>query len=230
MNSSESDAIWEQNYTKKGLKIKERLLNSREINHVGNLRDVVLKACKGKSVLDIGGAEHRFTAAFNPEQFMHGKICKVASKVTGVDIVPSAVKQLNKIGYNFVLMDATSDKYLGEKFDIVHMGDVIEHVNDPVALLRFAKRHLKKNGKILVATPNPYCISNILQLLKENTLVVNLEHTSWITPSMALEIGNRAKAKLEKYVVSEPGTKWKKMASFWMPIEFKASSYLYIFK
>ena len=56
----------------------------------------------------------------------------------------------NAKGFDFRHVDATSDVDLGDRFDRVFIGDVIEHVNDPVALLNFAKRHLQPNGRILV--------------------------------------------------------------------------------
>tara|TARA_B100000963_G_scaffold293822_1_gene264338 strand:+ start:10825 stop:11757 length:933 start_codon:yes stop_codon:yes gene_type:complete len=41
-----------------------------------------------------------------------------------------------------------------EKFDIITAFDVIEHVPDPLGLLKKLKRKLKKNGIILIYTPN----------------------------------------------------------------------------
>lgn len=42
-------------------------------------------------------------------------------------------------------------------FDYVHMGDLIEHVLDPVALLEESKRVLKQGGKLIIITPNMDC-------------------------------------------------------------------------
>lgn len=224
-----NDFDWQTAYNKKALQVYKTILGKRRINHKGNLRELVLKRCKGKNVLDIGGAEHRASAEENKEQFMHYKLKQVCKRIIGIDIVPSAVKELNKAGYHFLLMDATSNKYIGAKFDVIHLGDVIEHVDNPVALLRFAKRHLKPKGEILVATPNPYLLSTIMCVLKQSTYIANMEHTCWITPSMANEIGRRAGLEMKEYIVSEPATQWKKNLLRLCPIEFKSSSFLYIY-
>ncbi len=42
-------------------------------------------------------------------------------------------------------------------FSVIYLGDIIEHVVDPVALLKECKRILKKEGIIVISTPNMDC-------------------------------------------------------------------------
>ncbi len=208
--------------------VHDFLIKKRIINYNGNLKDLVISKLVNKTVLDIGVCEHDL-AHIKSENWAHGKICKVAKSCVGVDILPELVNKLNVNGYNVLCVDATSNKYLGKKFDIVNIGDVIEHVDDPVKLLKFAKRHIKKNGKIFVCTPNPYFILTILRLFKEETIVANLEHVSWITPSLALEISRRAGVNFENYYVSHPNSKLKKYLLWFLPIELKTATFVYVF-
>ncbi|VVB75806.1 Ubiquinone biosynthesis O-methyltransferase [uncultured archaeon] len=210
-------------------KAHEYLLAHRIINKKGNLKELVLKKIEGKRVLDIGICEHSI-AHIKSDSWSHRKISKLAKYCLGIDINKELISYLKKEGYNCMFADATSDKYLGEKFDIVNIGDVIEHVNDPVKLLKFAKRHLEKNGQILVSTPNPYFIGTILRIPAEGTVVANLEHISWVTPSLALELSRRAGLKLDSYYVSHPNSRIKKALLFWLPIELKGAVFLYVFK
>ena len=152
----------------------------------------------GMRVLDIGVVEHDISHIESPN-WKHQKIHQWASHVLGIDIIPAAVELLNARGFNVRQMDATSEEDLGEKFDRVVIGDVIEHVNHPVDLLKFAARHLVPGGRILVSTPNPYWIAFIWGTIRDGTLVTNADHVSWVSPSAALEIGRRAGLDLHEY-------------------------------
>ncbi|MEK6958769.1 MAG: class I SAM-dependent methyltransferase [archaeon] len=222
-----SDTPFDSNASDQVLKF---LLSHRIINKKGNLKDFVVRQMAGKDVLDIGACEHDLEHMNERSDWLHGKICAVAKSCKGVDILPKLVDKLNAEGYDFVLTDATSDTYLGKKFDVVNIGDVIEHVDDPVRLLKFAKRHLKKGGEIFVATPNPFFIKTIMLLFTQGTVVANLEHVSWVTPSLALEISRRAGVKLDRYYVSHPNSPLKKYLLWFLPMELKGAVFLYVFK
>ena len=53
------------------------------------------------------------------------------------------------------------------KFDAIHTFDVLEHVNNPIAVIEKAYSLLKKNGVIVVEVPNDF---NPLQKLAQKTL------------------------------------------------------------
>jgi SAM-dependent methyltransferase len=153
---------------------------------------------RGHVVLDIGAADHDETHA-EAVDWKHAKIVSWAARAVGVDVLPEQVTRLRNRGFDIRLVDATSDVDLGERFDRIFAGDVIEHVNDPVGLLRFAGRHLKPGGEILVKTPNPQFLAYIWRSLRDGTFIANAEHTCWIGPSMALELGRRSGLSLERY-------------------------------
>lgn len=149
-------------------------------------------------VLDIGVVEHVIERSFRHD-WRHERIRANASRTVGIDIIEDAVRALCERGYDVRLMDATSDEYLGERFSRVIIGDVIEHVDNPVALLRFAARHLAHDGLILCTTPNPFFIGHLVSGFRNPPFIANAEHISWITPTMAMEIGVRANLELSAY-------------------------------
>jgi len=153
-----------------------------------------------KRVLDIGVCEH-VVERMRSKNWKHKMIVKNAGYTLGVDILPELISELNQTGYNVVECDATSDVFLGEEFDVVHIGDVIEHVSSPILLIEFALRHLKEGGKVIVRTPNAYCFDYVYKNKKIGTDQSNLEHMFYILPTHALEIARRTDSVFSAYYV-----------------------------
>jgi 2-polyprenyl-3-methyl-5-hydroxy-6-metoxy-1,4-benzoquinol methylase len=67
------------------------------------------------------------------------------------------------------------DFHVDKKFENIILGHVLEHVDDPVFVLKHVKQFLKKNGVILAAVPNAHSIHRQAAvemglLKKENSL------------------------------------------------------------
>jgi len=79
---------------------------------------------------------------------------EIGFSICGIDVIDKHVQLARK---EFGLSVETADfiKYQTErKYDIVIMGDVIEHVSDPVAALQKAYKLLNEDGVLWVSTPN----------------------------------------------------------------------------
>jgi len=166
-------------------------LNGLAKSFTGSKLDLVRKYSQHKAVLDIGASGHNPAASLS--QWPHEQLKQVAASITGIDIDAQSCELYNSLGYAFVCMDATSASDLGQRFDFVYCGDIIEHVNDPVALMAFIERHLKPGGQCVISTPNPY-FSGFRQLCKnrgEYFYTPNLQHISWIVPANMMEILRR---------------------------------------
>lgn len=161
--------------------------------------DMVLDFCRGQDVLDIGAGEHD-VSFYSEDSWEHGRIARVAKRTVAAEIMPNLVEHYRAKGFDFRHVDATSDVDLGDRFDRIFIGDVIEHVNDPVALLRFAKRHLRPDGRILVTTPNPFAprFRNHRASRGTRYVMANLEHTRWVSISNMHELVWRADLELTK--------------------------------
>lgn len=156
----------------------------------------------GHSLLDVGMVEHDITH-IQSDRWLHRKFCGWAKSVLGVDVLADEIELLKRQGFNVRLADATSDIDLGERFERIFMGEIIEHVDRPIDLLRFAARHLAPGGLILATTPNPLNFREIIATLRQGITVPNAEHVSWVTPSMALELGRRAGLDLYQYWLAQ---------------------------
>ena len=85
----------------------------------------------------------------------------------------------------------------------------------------------------MVRTPNPWWLPYIVRNLREGVLVANAEHISWVTPTMALEIGRRANLHLTEYwlIRSPTRSRIRKLVYRLMPqTELLVPNYLYVFR
>ena len=212
--------------------VREYLLSVRAVHADCELTDFIESLVTGKSVLDIGVVEHS-ARYFDQPGWRHGRIARRASRTLGVDILEPLVRELQARGFNVVCVDATSDVDLGERFDVVFMGDVLEHVTDQARLVRFAARHLNPGGRIYATTPNPFSRKFYRRFRREGTSMVNLDHVCWITPTQALEIGRRAGAPLLAYHLvkrySGRALALRRLAWKFAPLEWSFPDFLYEF-
>lgn len=90
----------------------------------------------------------------------------LSDNVCGFDLSREAIQVAQKNGINAKIGDVEKKwDYPDEYFDIVVASHIIEHVVNPDHLILEAKRVLKKNGLLIVATPNLAAWFNRILLL-----------------------------------------------------------------
>ncbi len=86
--------------------------------------------------------------------------------VSGIDISRKAVMQANTKGFKFIVGDITKGlPFPNDSFDNAFIGEVLEHILDPRALLVEAYRVLKKGGRLYITVPNICSLRNIFLML-----------------------------------------------------------------
>ncbi len=75
-------------------------------------------------------------------------------EVQGVEVDPEAVKTAQRRGVPVRQGSLEEQKFPDNYFDAVHSAHVLEHVYDPLSLLRECRRILKPGGKLIILTPN----------------------------------------------------------------------------
>jgi len=147
---------------------------------------LILDHCRDKKVLDVGcvGQDIDYD---NPE-WIHSKVKAVSDSLMGVDINQEGILNLNKLGYKTLHFN-NLDSF--NKFDIILMLDVIEHVDNPISFIKDYEPFLNENGKIIVTTPNSNRAINFINILFKNEYSLNYEHTVWFCPKTLMEVFNR---------------------------------------
>jgi 2-polyprenyl-3-methyl-5-hydroxy-6-metoxy-1,4-benzoquinol methylase len=86
----------------------------------------------------------------------------------GIDFDPNAVSNALSKGLNVRLGSLAEQHYADNTFDAIVMSHVLEHVHDPLQLLKECHRVLKRGGKLISITPNTLSFGH--RVYKQNYL------------------------------------------------------------
>ncbi len=143
----------------------------------------ILPLIKGKDVLDVGCVEHTINAIADNPFWVHSFL-RDNSNVLGIDILEKEIKVFVAGGWNMKVANAETFE-LKEKFDVIFAGELIEHLSNPGLFLQQSKKHLKKNGLLVITTPNTFYAPRLLRSIftLNDDPVANEEHTNWFSPT-----------------------------------------------
>lgn len=86
--------------------------------------------------------------------FILAEMAALGWRVEGIDPDREAVEVVRKKGFKVRQGDLHSQNYPENHFDAVSLCHVIEHVHDPLGLLKECHRILKPGGNLVIITPN----------------------------------------------------------------------------
>jgi 2-polyprenyl-3-methyl-5-hydroxy-6-metoxy-1,4-benzoquinol methylase len=179
-------------------RFRQRTLESARRPPIESRVDYLAACARGKRVLDIGVANHT-CEGFGGEKWLHGEVAAAARECLGVDLIESAIQELQQRGYDARVLDVTRDHLPpGEKFDVVIGGEVIEHLGNPQALFSFASDALDAGGRFIVSSPNPYYLTRVLAFLAGRGSE-SADHVALLFPSGMAELGERAGLALDAW-------------------------------
>lgn len=88
------------------------------------------------------------------------------AKVYGIELNPQAAEIAGHFAeVRTANIEADGIGFLGETFDYIIFGDVLEHLHDPEQVLKQCRNFLTKEGKVIASIPNLMHVSVMRQLL-----------------------------------------------------------------
>ena len=151
--------------------------------------DLIVKLCKDKRVLHIGCADHipLIKSKIKQKKWLHGLLTDVATECAGIDIHKEAIQYLqDEIGvknvYHADITNGLPEKLRNTNWDIVVMGEILEHVDNPVLFLQQIKHQLSSHAKqLLITVPNSFnhLMIKDIQIKVED---INSDHRYNFTP------------------------------------------------
>jgi SAM-dependent methyltransferase len=145
--------------------------------------------------------------------WLHGAIRAEARSVLGVDYLEDAVARLRERGFDVVCANVeTMD--IGDRFEVIVAGDLIEHLNNSGHFLDRIRVHLADGGIALVTTPNPVNPLRFVGVLLRGEAGANPEHTCWFTEQVLRQLVVRHGLEISEVAYVDdsyqyyPGWKW----------------------
>ena len=96
----------------------------------------------------------------------------------GVDID----KNIRKLNLPYLICKDILELNLNRKFDVIFAGELIEHLANHKKFLEVCIKHLKKDGLLILTTPNPYFFGRFLDIIKRGEPHVSRFHYCYFCP------------------------------------------------
>jgi SAM-dependent methyltransferase len=165
-----------------------------------NRIDFICNYCRDKKVIHVGCLDHLplIERKIQTNLWLHKRIDEVAKKQVGIDINLEGLKFVKeKLGYTNVFFEdivntaEPGDHIREDHWDVMVLGEILEHVNDPINFLENLKRKYSPFvNQVLFSVPNAFAYENFRLTLKHQECI-NSDHRSWFsvfTLSKALSI------------------------------------------
>lgn len=174
------------------LELLEKLVTDRKVIHLGfaDHRDLILKKIKENS-------------------WLHKRLMDASKKCVGVDIDAETVDFVRKeLGLTEVYcFDVTKDDIpqaiRNEKWDYLLLGEVLEHIDNPVQFLSSLRERFSNiANSVIITAPNALRIANF-ELALRGIEAINSDHRYWFTPYTLMKIVARAGYRIENLYLVE---------------------------
>ncbi len=165
--------------------------------------EIFKRYIKGENILEMGPAEGIMTE----------QLVKLPQKITVVDGAPHFCEQLRLRFPNIAVEQSLFEDYTpSKKFDNIILGHVLEHVEDPVAILKRVAGFLTDDGVILSAVPNA------LSIHRQAAVVMGLLDTVYAQSEQDRLNGHRRVYDFSSFEsdIKAAGLKIKKSGGYWL--------------
>ena len=171
-----------------------------------NRADFLCELAVGRQVLHVGCAAAPVTPELlSAPNFLHRRLVDAAAACCGIDTDAEAAELLREAGFADILTaDAAALSAVTDStFDLIVLGEVLEHVNNPGLLLDEMAKVLRPGGRVVVTVPNAYNLLRFLQIFAGRE-VVHMDHVAYYSAKTLTAACARSGLTLETIAFTDP--------------------------
>lgn len=184
------------------LHVKISTAFGKPLNRTEFLTDLV----KGKKVIHLGCVDHLplVDSKIKSNTWLHKLLCERSERCLGIDINKEGIEYIKSIGfpdsiYHDMLSGEKAVSILENKWDYLILGEILEHVDNPVLFLSdIQKKYGTEIKHIVITVPNGLRFINFKNVIKHKE-VINSDHRYWFTPYTLAKICTNAGLKVESF-------------------------------
>jgi hypothetical protein len=180
--------------------------------------DYLESISRGQKVIHVGFADHLPIIAerMKKNEWLHQRLLNVADRCLGIDIEQDAVAYVQQtFGMADVYVhdlggEAALPAILEDRWDYMILGEIVEHLDNPVAFLAGIRaKYAHCVERLVVTVPNAFRASNVLLALGHKEQI-NTDHRFWFTPYTLAKVAVKAGYTVEafEFCASRVNPKW----------------------
>lgn len=161
-----------------------------------------------KTVLHVGCVDHLplIDQKIAAGTWMHDVLSKAASRCGGVDVNAAGIEDMRRRGYADLWVEDVSepDALADTEWDVLFLGEMLEHVDDPVAFLhRLHSAWKGRSGQVAVTVPNAFCWSSLRGAIANGSELINTDHRYAFTPYTIAKVATQAGFSVDQLFLCE---------------------------
>jgi hypothetical protein len=145
--------------------------------------EFLVQLATGRNVIDLGFVDTgRIDEKHARGEWLHERLARVTSSLVGIDVDRDGVDRARQLGLTAHVADIQRSDDVArlelQPAELVIAGELIEHLDRPGAFLDAIAPLVTDTGKLVITTPNPLALTNVLLGLVGRE-VQNAEHVGW---------------------------------------------------
>lgn len=164
--------------------------------------DLLDHLLKDRTVLHFGCCDHEnlIEEKISDNSHLQARLSRITRRCTGIDNNLAGLKKLEELGIgncHFYDLFSSSKPFIEtEQYDFVLLGEILEHIADPVAFLKMIRAKFVHAGDIIITVPNAFTSKNFHNI-KKGIEEINTDHKFWFTPYTLAKVAHESGFKMK---------------------------------